>query len=341
MVQPGTTILGRGAAPGHHGEWLQGEFFHAGGYDPALVSVPCPLFRAEAEFLIDPHRATLTVVPAGRVKALRAARLTLESFGAHAMGGQLRIRNPAPVGFGFGSSTADCLSAVRAVAAALQQALTADAEAHLAVSAEGASDGTMCEVQPALFAQCKGKVLEAFLPGWPELIVLGFPLFDEAQGVDTLAVRRPDYAVAEREEFEALRQWFRHGIMTGSVELLGRVADRSAEINQRYFPIPRFPQLRAVAQASGAAGLQIAHTGCIAGLIFRNDNTSSERLCVARHGLRRIGIARDWRFRLGTVPAAEDQSTGRHAGFGCGSQKVQPAGSDLPAYRAQQKPDSF
>src|SRR5690349_6197809 len=148
--------LGVGVAPCHHGEWLQGEFLDAGGYCPALVTVPCPLFQSRAEFSITCQNSEITVAPTNRVKALRAARLALEWFGARNTGGDLRIENAAPLGFGFGSSTADCLSAIRAVAAALERTLSTETEAHLTVSAEGASDSTMFGVKPVLFAQCKG-----------------------------------------------------------------------------------------------------------------------------------------------------------------------------------------
>jgi uncharacterized protein involved in propanediol utilization len=215
------------------------------------------------------------------------------------------IRNRAPAGFGFGSSTADCLSAIRAVASALGRVLPAEAEARLAITAEGASDGTMFDAtRPALFLQCHGRILEAFHPGWPEMVLLGFCTGTDGEGVDTTSVRRPAYSMAERCEFARLRADVRRGIESQSIELLGQVARRSAEINHRYFPIPQFSELEALVQKVDAAGIQIAHTGCLAGLIFRNNANTERSIRSAQEGLAAMGIAKTWCFKIGKAVTA-------------------------------------
>ncbi|MBW0001185.1 MAG: hypothetical protein JO015_18995 [Verrucomicrobia bacterium] len=291
---------GFGAAPCHHGEWLQGEFQDGPLLIPGLVTVPCPLFRSRAIFTLTPLSATITVRPGTHVKALRAARLTLQWLQRPHLGGELAIRNRAPAGFGFGSSTADCLSAIRAVASAFGRILPAETEARLAIAAEGASDSTMFDAsRPVLFSQCHGRILESFRRGWPEMFLLGFCTSTDGKGVDTAAVRRPAYAPAERREFARLRGDLRRGLEGQSVELLGRVAERSAELNHSYFPVPQLSELQALARSVGAAGIQVAHTGCLAGLIFRNDATSERSITTAQGGLAALGIARTWPFRIG------------------------------------------
>jgi uncharacterized protein involved in propanediol utilization len=291
---------GFGVAPCHHGEWLQGEFQDGLFFVPGLVTVPCPLFRSRATFAITPRSPIITVFPKTHVKALRAAQLTLQWLGWRHMGGELSIENRAPAGFGFGSSTADCLSAVRAVASALGRVLPAEVEARLAIAAEGASDSTMFgATRPVLFLQCHGRILETFHPGWPEMLLLGFCTSTGATGVDTSSVQRPDYTMAEHREFARLRADMRRGIESQSVELLGQVAGRSAEINHRYFPIPQFSRLKAVVRKVNGAGMQIAHTGCLAGFIFPNDANSERSITKAQKELADIGIAKTWRFKIG------------------------------------------
>ena len=73
--------LGQGEVRAHHGEIVQGVFYSSDGtLEQALVTLPCPLFCARSRF--QPVRSgPLMVEPAGRVRALRAARLTLEALG--------------------------------------------------------------------------------------------------------------------------------------------------------------------------------------------------------------------------------------------------------------------
>jgi uncharacterized protein involved in propanediol utilization len=291
---------GFGVAPCHHGEWLQGQFLDGLRSVPGLVTVPCPLFRSRATFAISPDSALLSVHPKTHAKALRAARLALQWLGQPQVGGKLSIKNRAPARFGFGSSTADCLSAIRAVASALGRVLPAADQARLAIAAEGASDSTMFDAsRPVLFLQCHGRILETFHPGWPEMVLLGFCTSADAKGVDTASIRRPAYSMAECREFARLRADLRRAIENRSVELLAQVGMRSAEINHRYFPVPHFSELKALAQRVGAAGLQIAHTGCLAGIIFPGDGDSERSITQAQNGLAAVGIAKTWRFRLG------------------------------------------
>lgn len=291
---------GFGVAPCHHGEWLQGDFQDGPAFIPGLVTVPCPLFRSRAIFTLTPLSPVVSVRPRTHVKALRAAWLTLQWLERPHLGGELAIRNRAPAGFGFGSSTADCLSAIRAVASAFGRVLAAKEEARLAIAAEGASDSTMFDAGlPVLFSQCHGRILESFRHGWPEMLLLGFCTGTAGTGVDTASVRRPAYTLAERREFAQLRVDLRRGLEDQTVELLGQVAERSAEINQRYFPIPRFSDLQALARSVAAAGIQIAHTGCLAGIIFRNNANCGQAITKAQKALADLGSTETWRFRVG------------------------------------------
>jgi uncharacterized protein involved in propanediol utilization len=55
--------------------------------------------------------------------------------------------------------------------------------------------------------------------------------------------------------------------------------------------------LEALVQKVGAAGIQIAHTGCLAGMIFRSNANSERSITKAEEGLAAFGIAKTWRFK--------------------------------------------
>ncbi|MFJ9646144.1 GHMP kinase [Streptomyces sp. NPDC101206] len=282
---------GTGYAPCHHGEILQGVFLdHDGRRCAGLVTLPMAGPGSRAEFTRRPGTApgALTVVPADRTKAARAAALAIaecaERTGLPPCGGELRLTGDVPVGLGMGSSTSDVIAAVRAVADAYGLRMGAGTVARLAVRAERASDPLMLDDgRPVLFAQREGRVLEVLGPALPPLVVVGCTLGGGAP-VDTLSLPvspspspSPSVAVAVSEAdededdvraCERLRTQLRRAVATGDVPLLGAVATASARRGQRVLGHPEFEALTAIARRTGAAGVQIAHSGAVAGVLF-------------------------------------------------------------------------
>ncbi|MFI7504364.1 kinase [Streptomyces sp. NPDC049687] len=292
-----SVCVGTGTAPAHHGELLQGAFTDAAGQGPvrALVTLPCPLYTTRATFTPAPGGA-VTVSPPWKTKARRAAELALRDVPS---GGHLEVSGNVPLGRGFGSSTSDVLAAVRAVRDAVGAPLTAGEAARLAVCAETASDALMFEETTVLFAQREGRPLEDFGNTLPPLRVLGFGSRPEAtgRGVDTLALPPPRYDDTETARFDQLRVLLRKAIRTQDAALLGTVATESAVLNQRRLPVPALDRILTVADTCGALGVQIAHSGDIAGLLFAPE-TPKPRTTLARALLRRAGIEELWEWRL-------------------------------------------
>ncbi|WP_327306036.1 GHMP kinase [Streptomyces sp. NBC_01298] len=335
-MNPGATDApGTGRAPCHHGEILQGVFLDAAGRRCAgLVTLPMAGPGSSAAYVRRPGTPpeALTVVPADRTKAARAAALTVAECarrtGRPPCGGELRLTGGIPVGLGMGSSSSDVIAAVRAVADSYGLRLDPSTVAALAVRAELASDPLMLGSRPVLFAQREGRVLEVLGPALPPLVVVGCALGGGAP-VDTLALPVADVADVDRSDvraYERLRALLRRAVATGSAELLGAVATASARRGQEVLGHPEFDTLAALAHRSGAVGVQIAHSGAVAGVLF--DQAAPGLRRRVRGCLRALsahGIPATRTFTTGTTPAKEIPHHGpAHRGVD------RPAGPDTP-----------
>jgi uncharacterized protein involved in propanediol utilization len=265
---------GLGSCIAHHGEIFQGTVDGQGTRRPVLLSLPCPLYVSRARFV--PRRGDCLIVqPGWRVKARRAAELTLALIGQKVRGGHLLIDSAIPPGWGLGSSTSDVVAAIRATAAAFDRQLSAEVVARLAVSAETASDSIIFGHTAVLFAHRQGVVLDCLGRQWPAIVVLGFNAHRAPEGMDTLACAQPHYSDEDRGVFDWAVRALRRAFEQQDVELLGRIASASASINQRYRPKPLFQAVTRMAERLGAAGVQVAHSGTVMGLIFRVDQQAA------------------------------------------------------------------
>jgi uncharacterized protein involved in propanediol utilization len=211
--------------------------------------------------------ALLEVAPAWKLKAARAARLALAAIGAPGAG-RLEVECSVATGVGLGSSTCDVVAAIRAVAAAYGVVLDATTVARLAIEAEGAADPIMFGGEMVLFAQRQGRVLESFGSWVPPYAVLSLDADPGAGGVDTLSLPLPQYTDAEVGDFASLISRARAAFRARDSGALAAIATESATLNQRLLPLRNFDGLRRLADEYGALGLQISHSGTIAGLLF-------------------------------------------------------------------------
>jgi uncharacterized protein involved in propanediol utilization len=295
----GTAVRIRGShySGGHHGEILQGVFESGGRLRRALITLPCPLYGSQAFFEPSDTSTGVTVTEPWRTKAGRAAELTLRTLGTPHAGGTLRLTSNIPPGRGFGSSTADVVATIGAVYDAAGHHPDPAQYAALAVAAETASDALMYTHRAVLFAHREGEVVEDMGGALMPLAVVGFGTSRDGTGTDTLALPPARYTVWEVEAFRPLLGMARRAIRTGDVALLGRVSTASARLNQRHLPVPRLPELLRIADELGAAGLQVAHSGDVAGLIFDPGLPDlAARTDLARARLEALGIHDTWYF---------------------------------------------
>jgi uncharacterized protein involved in propanediol utilization len=263
---------GIGTCFGHHGELIQGRFAdEAGRLHAGLVTFPCHLFRATAEFIPRSHGG-VHVLSADCLrydKTQRAVELSLQALG-FPVHGTLVITSSIPRQRGYGSSTAEVIAAIRAVADAYQAAFMPAEIAALCIAAEQASDALMLD-EPVLFGHLDGAILHHFTRQLPPMTVVGVDTDRRGPGVNTNAMHRPRYDANEHQEFATLLETLCHAIDQGDAALVASVATRSAEINLRYLPNPVSEKvLRRYAQW-GALGIQVSHSGTVLGVLLPVD----------------------------------------------------------------------
>jgi uncharacterized protein involved in propanediol utilization len=295
--------VGYGSAVGHHGELVQGTFHDRLGVPrPGLITMPLPGLVTRAEFRPSPVArpdSLVTVVPAWKQKAQRAAELLLRRHVPTATGGELVISGQTPPGLGLGSSTSDVTAALRAVADCYGIRLADTELAALAVQAEHASDSVMLEHRVVLFASRSGQILEEFPQPLPDMVVVGCDTDPDRGGVDTLAMPPAVATPADLARFRVLLGYFRHALATRSVPLLARVAEASAVLNQRILPTREFAHLRRTARETGGLGVQIAHSGTVAGIIFDpHQRDTARRVAECSRALRRHGFTEPHVFEV-------------------------------------------
>jgi uncharacterized protein involved in propanediol utilization len=287
MDQDNGTAQGVGIASAHHGEILQGVFRDAAGQlKRALVTMPCPQWKSYATFRPSAQHADITCGP-GMWKARRAAVLSMAEFASErspVTGGYVEVSSEIARGVGMGSSTADVTATIRSIADFHGVTPSAAEVGRIAVLAECASDPIMLDDQVVLFAHREGTVLETFGPRLPSMIVVGCDADPGTGGIATISLPLAEYRAADIEVFQVLRSELRAAIAAADVARLARVATSSARISQRYLPKAAFGFLLDLCKRTGGAGLQVAHSGTVAGLIFdprRADVMAGVDRCVA------------------------------------------------------------
>jgi uncharacterized protein involved in propanediol utilization len=296
-VASGKIVTVSGHAHGHHGEIWQGVRSHDGlSLERCLLTFPRPDLRSKCTLQLVPNSTTVSVTPEHKAKTRKAIRLALDRLGLTGWGAVALVDSRIPVGKGQGSTTADIVAALRATRLAARRLnprssylLDDDALARIAVEAEQASDSIMFDSKAVLFAHRRGYVIEA-LGEWPPLRALAFDT-DEGGFVDTLAHPPARYSSAEISRHQVLVAALRRAFQTKDPALLGKVATRSAELNQRFLPTKQFDALLSAIDKCGAVGLSISHSGTVAALLFdASSHDLDHRLQRGREVLRSIGI---------------------------------------------------
>ncbi|WP_176473823.1 propanediol utilization protein [Actibacterium ureilyticum] len=235
-------------APGHFGELLQGRL-GAGG-PVALVTLPCPALRATARRV--PARDLRLHAP-GRVLTLPVLRRFLRALDVPVRG-RFTLHTDMPPGGGAGASTAALVAIARLV--------TPDCAplelARACLMVEGATDPLMLP-GPA-------RVLWASRHAQPLRALPALPRFDVLGGFYG-PTRRTDPGCTDFPQIDDLVPHWCAAARAGDLGTLAALASTSARRRLSQLGLAGDPT-EALAQALGAKGMVIAHTGAARGLIF-------------------------------------------------------------------------
>lgn len=223
----------------------------------------------------------LRVRPGHKHKSLQLAGLMLAGAG-----GLLQLDSQLPEGKGMASSSADLVATARAVADVTGQALDGRAIEVLLRYIEP-SDGVMYDGVVAF--EHRAVRMRARLGPVPRLIVVGL---DEGGRVDTVGFNRiqKPFSCPERWEYAELLDRLVTAIPAGDLATIGRVATRSAVLNQRIQHHRALPALVRTCRDIGGVGVAAAHSGTVIGILLAADASDLEsRIADARRACLRIG----------------------------------------------------
>ena len=265
---------------GHIGELLQGRLGLDG--PVALITLPCPELALEVSQhpgpleLVQPQKAVISVTDMRRL-------LTLLDSPPQ---GRFTFRAKMPVGAGAGASTAAILAVIKLVRPDLPRS---EAE-RICLAVEGASDPLLAQrPERVLWASRQARVLDQ-MPPLPRMRVIG-GFFGQAQPTDPGDEHFPDISDLVTAWPEACQ----------SAADCARLASISAS-RTRALRREGAGDLAALAEASGALGFSIAHTGSAQCLLF---DTERDRAPVASK-LSQMG----WRYVQDFVIGGREDSGG-------------------------------
>lgn len=269
-------LEGRGTAPGTCGEFAQGPL-----PDGTQYHVTCPInksatvaveIRKASEFSI--HGLQPRREEEGLQRSQEKLDLAFRKVCDHFDLGPVTIRarqwSDLHVGKGMGSSTADVLAGIRAVANAIGEHLTPALEGALATSVES-SDGTM---YPGIAAvdQKTGVILRNW-SWYPEFVIV---MLVPEDSVDTEAI---SFAGKEKlaSDYESLLADFDAAIDSRSISGFAALSTRAFELNAPYLVNPHAQALVSRLPELGALGLNVGHTGTVCGILYPNTADGRKR----------------------------------------------------------------
>jgi uncharacterized protein involved in propanediol utilization len=287
---------GKGRSIAQHGELFQGQIEDEDNrLRRCLISLPCQALHSEAAFIPDTS-ARFVVNPSYKTKVKRAAELARDHMRLPWLGGVITVESTIPEAKGYGSSTADCIAAARAVADSAGHNWSEEELARLVVQAEVASDNFMFS-RAVLFAHREGVVLEDYAQEFPKLDVIGVDTSEDSY-VDTLEFVPARYSWRHLQSFRTLTAALRRAIRLRDIRLLGRVATASSVINEHFLPKPKFRDVLRAMERVGALGLAVAHSGTVMSVLFDpEDPELSRKSEQLGQGLRRLGVSKLFHFQ--------------------------------------------
>ncbi len=243
--------------PGSCGELAQGIF------NGRNMLITCPINWYSAV------TAKQAKAPAGdknkNCKSYAAVELLLKRYG-QMLPVELQIQSDLPRGKGMASSSADIAASCQAVAKLLGKDLGEDEIKDIALAIEP-TDGVFFSGIVA-FDHIKGGVRQSL--GDPPPIRIA--VFDFGGEVDTITFNNNlDLTRIKNEkqlDFNEAYELIKEGLVSANPVLIGKGATISALANQKILPKPQLEKMIIEGNKYGALGVNVAHSGTVAGVLF-------------------------------------------------------------------------
>ncbi|CAM5247170.1 Kinase OS=Streptomyces alboniger OX=132473 GN=CP975_30115 PE=4 SV=1 [Streptomyces alboniger] len=268
---------GTGTAFGTFGELLQGVLPEDDG--DFLVTLPVARWTM-ATFREGSASGGIEVWPPRKTKALRLARMIAELAPrgpGSPRGGVLTLSSVIPEGKGLASSSADLVATARAVGRALDVAVPPARIERLLARIEP-TDGVL---YPAIVAFHHRSVrLRSVLGSLPAMAVVGV---DEGGSVDTVDFNRipKPFTAADRRTYAELLGGITDAVRARDLAAVGRIATRSALMNQALRHKRTLEPMRAICRDVGGLGVAVGHSGTTLGILLDATDPSYTRRVTA------------------------------------------------------------
>lgn len=271
-------LEGEGTAPGTCGEFAQGVL-----PDGTPFHVTCPINKS-ATVKVGIRRSQELSVN-GLAEHQRKLGLAIEATARVFDLGEVEITvqhwSDLDVGKGMGSSTADVLAGIRAVADAADRSLSPAQEGELAAHIES-SDGSM---YPGL-AAVNHRTCE-LIRSWDWFPEFAIVMLVPHESVDTASISfrgQEDLA----SEYQDLLSRMDEAIDSRSIDAFAEQSTRSAILNEPFLLNPYCQKLSRRLGDFGALGINTGHTGTVCGLLYPNSEQGRMRASEAWFEVQRI-----------------------------------------------------
>lgn len=197
-------------------------------------------------------------------KSYRALEMTLAYWKRAEFPYGLALTSDIPKGKGMASSSADIAAVVAAVTVALGQRWTPELILEIATAIEP-TDGVFCP-GIVLMNQVAGRILSTY----DRLPAMRIAIFDLGGTVNTcdFHAELDGLDPCQSETAAQILAQFRWAMTKGDTALLAQAATRSAMHNQQLLWKEELPRLEHMARKMGALGINVAHSGTVAGALW-------------------------------------------------------------------------
>jgi len=178
---------------------------------------------------------------------------------------KISINSHIPRGKGMASSTADISGTLYALSKLLSVPLKEEEIAAIAVKVEP-TDSTIFS-NLTLLDHLQGSFMERIAPVLP----IEFLLLEGKDTIDTLKFRKETNHIKLTCDLDKHYERLKEAIIYKDISLLGKICTESAFLNQKILYKPYLEELLNIVMDCGGAGLNIAHSGSVCGVIIRKE----------------------------------------------------------------------